>query len=216
LKFRLVMLVVLCVTAGVISGCIGPIERPVADFDWCPNGYLGNLDYQFTSTSRSPQGTWIESMEWEFDDGTPPDAAWDAWHRFEDEGRYHVTLTVKDSRGVPGTVTREVNVFPAVEVFPNWQLTLGWPIRVAGIIANRADVRLDAVVVKAKFYDTDGVRIADGTVTIDDIAPGEKVAYSIDAPEYSARIFHATVEIDSFVADCGNPWFMPFADQEIQ
>ena len=202
------------VLAITLSGCLGPIERPVADFTWCPNGYQGNLDYQFTSTSIAAQGTWIESMVWEFDDGTPPSTTWDAWHRFEDEGRYHVTLTVTDSRGVPGTVTQVVDVFPAVEVFPNWQLTLGWPIRVTGIIANRADVRLDAVVVKAKFYDTYGVRISDGTVTIDDMAPGEKVAYTIEPPEYSARIFHATVEIDSFVADCGNPWVVPFADDE--
>lgn len=211
MKARLAACLILCVFATALSSCFGPIERPVADFTWCPNGYAGNLDYQFTSTSVSAPGTWIESMVWEFDDGTPPDSAWDAWHRFPESDTYYVTLTVTDSRGVAGTVTKEVDVFPVAELYTNWQLSLGWPIRISGIVANRADVRLDAVVVKAKFYDVDGVRITDGTVTIDDMEPGEKVAYTIDASEYSARIFHATVEIDSFVADCGNPWFVPTA-----
>lgn len=197
------------ILAFSLSGCFGPVERPIADFTWCPNGFAGDLDYQFTSTASTVPGYWIESMVWEFDDGTPPDTAWDAWHRFDAADTYYVTLTVTDTRGVSGTVTKEVDVFPAVEIYPNWQLTLGWPIRVTGIVANRADVRLDSVVVKAKFYDVDGVRITDGTMKIADMEPGEKVAFTVDASEYSARIFHATVEIDSFVADCGSPWFYP-------
>ncbi|MBE0634705.1 PKD domain-containing protein [Candidatus Bipolaricaulota bacterium] len=148
-------------------------------------------------------------MQWEFDDGTPLEIAWDTLHRFDDEDTYHVTLTVTDSRGIAGTVTKEVPVLLAAEIYPNWQLILGWPIRITGIVANRADVRLDSVVIKAKFYDVDGIRITDGIVTIDDMEPGEKVAFTVDASEYSARIFHATVEIDSFIADCPNQWLYP-------
>ena len=196
-------------SAFALSGCFGPVERPVADFTWCPNGYSGDLDYQFSSTSVTVPGHWIEMMQWEFDDGAPPEIAWDTLHRFDDEGTYHVTLTVTDSRGIAGTVTKEVPVFLAAEIYPNWQLILGWPIRITGIVANRADVRLDSVVVKAKFYDVDGIRITDGIVTIDDMEPGEKVAFTVDASEYSARIFHATVEIDSFIADCPNQWLYP-------
>ncbi|MFC2079483.1 FxLYD domain-containing protein [Candidatus Bipolaricaulota bacterium] len=199
-----------------LSGCFGPIERPAADFTWCPNGFAGDLDYQFTSTSTTVPGYWIESMVWEFDDGTPPEPMWDAWHRFDEADTYHVTLTVTDSRGVAGTMTKEVPVFLVAEIYPNWQLTLGWPIRITGIVANRADVRLDSVIVKAKFYDVDGVRMTDGTVTIDDMEPGEKVAFTVDASEHSARIFHATIEIDSFVADCGNPWFIPIAEDRTE
>ena len=199
-------------SAFVLSGCFGPIERPVADFTWCPNGYAGQLDYQFTSTSLEVGGHWIVSMRWEFDDGTPSESSWDALHRFEEEDVYHVTLTVTDSRGISGTVTKEVPVVLAAEIYPNWHFTLGWPIRVTGIVANRADIRLDSVVVKAKFYDVNGIRISDGTITLYDLEPGEKAAYTVDAAEYSASIFHATVEVDSFVADCGNPWFYPVAE----
>jgi PKD repeat protein len=206
-------LLILGVLAFALSGCFGPVERPVADFTWCPNGYAGDLDYQFISTSTAAPGRWITSMRWEFDDGTPPETMlWDALHRFPEEDTYHVTLTVTDSRGVSGTVTQEVAVFLVAELYPNWQFTLGAPIRVTGIVANRADVRLSSVVVKAKFYDVDGVRMTDGTVTITDMEPGERVAYTVEASEFSARIFHVTVEIDSFIADCGNPWFYPVID----
>ncbi|MCK5247884.1 PKD domain-containing protein [Candidatus Bipolaricaulota bacterium] len=212
MKGRRLALLLMGILAVALSGCFGPIERPVADFTWCPNGFAGDLDYQFSSTSTTVPGHWIESMVWEFDDGTPPDAAWDAWHRFEESETYHVTLTVTDSRGVSGTVTKEVPVFLVAEIYPNWHFTLGWPIRITGIVANRAEVRLNSVVVRAKFYDVDGVRLTDGTVTLTDMEPGEKVAFTVDAAEYSARIFHATVEIDSFVADCRNPWFIPVAE----
>ena len=216
MRTRRLALLLMGVLAVALTGCFGPIERPVADFTWCPNGFSGDLDYQFTSTSVTVPGHWIESMVWEFDDDTSSDGSWNAWHRFEEADTYHVTLTVTDSRGVSGTVTKEVPVFLAAEVYPNWHLTLGWPVRITGIVANRADVRLNSVVVKAKFYDVDGVRITDGTVTLEDMEPGEKVAYTVDASEYSASIFHATVEIDSFVADCGNPWFVPVSDQEAE
>lgn len=202
----------LALSAFALSGCFGPVDRPVVDFTWCPNGYAGRLDYQFTSTADDVGGHWIVSMHWEFDDGSPIETTWDALHRFEEEGVYHVTLTVTDSRGVSGTVTKEVHVAMAAEVYPNWQFTLGWPIRVTGIVANRADVRLHSVIVKAKFYDVNGVRITDGTVTLTDLEPGEKVAYTVDAAEYSASIFHVTVDVDSFVADCGNPWYFPVAE----
>ncbi len=216
MRTRRVALLLFGILAFALSGCFGPIERPVADFTWCPNGFAGDLDYQFSSTSATVTGHWIESMVWEFDDGAAPDPSWNAWHRFEEADTYHVTLTVTDSRGVSGTVTKEVRVFLVAEIYPNWQFTLGWPVRITGIVANRADVRLSSVVIKAKFYDVDGVRMTDGTVTLTDMEPDEKVAFTVDASEYSARIFHATVEIDSFVADCGDPWFYPVKNDEVE
>jgi PKD repeat protein len=205
-------LLALGLSVFALSGCFGPIERPLVDFTWCPIGYAGQLDYQFTSTSIEVDGHWIVSMEWDFGDGTSSQSTWDALHRFKEEGVYYVTLTVTDSRGISGTVTKAVPVVLAAELYPNWQFTLGWPIRVTGVVANRSDIRLDSVVVKAKFYDTNGVRITDGIATIYDLEPGEKAAYTVDASEYSARIFHATVEVDNFVADCGNPWFYPVSE----
>jgi PKD domain len=210
------LLLILGVSALALTGCFGPIERPVADFTWCPNGFDGKLDYQFTSMSTTVDGHFIVSMRWEFDDQTPIETVWEALHRFEEEDVYHVTLTVTDSRGMSGTITKEVSVKMSAEIYPNWQFTLGWPVRVTGIVANRADVRLDSVVVKAKFYDTKGIRITDGTVTLYDLEPGEKVAYTVEAADFSASIFHATVEIDSFVADCPNAWYFPVAEEPVE
>ncbi len=208
--------ILLALAVLALYGCFGPVERPVADFQWCPQGFSGDLDFAFTSMSSTVEGHWIDSMVWEFDDGTPPEAAWDPWHRFAEAGIYHVSLTVTDSRGVSGTITKEVNIYQSVEIYPNWQLTLGWPVQISGIVANRADVRLDSVTLKAKFYDVDGIRLTDGTIKIDDMEPGEKVAFTIEAVEYSARIFHASLAVDSFVADC---WMsLPFLliDEEVE
>ena len=193
--------------ALLLVGCLGPVQRPVADFIVCPDGTVGALDFRFASTSTPVPGRPIASLRWEFDDASTVDTS-DAvvTHRFSEDGTYYVTLTVTDSCGVSGTVTRPIQVFLAVEVYPNWRLTLGWPIRVTGIVVNRADVRLEEVVVKAKFYDIGGVRLSDGVIVLEDLEPGEKVAYTIEASEYHPGIFHATVEVDSFVADCGNPW----------
>jgi len=70
--------------------------------------------------------------------------------------------------------------------------------------------------VRAKFYDTEGVRIADETVTLFDVEPGEKVAYVIETAEYSPRIFHVTVEVDSFVAACPNSWYYPVPEAPVE
>jgi len=207
-RFRVTLLVLIGLGAMALSGCFGPIERPVADFTWCPDGYAGALDYRFTSTSTSQQGTWIDEVVWEFGDGTAP-VSWDGWHRFSEEGTYPVTLTVTDSRGLSGTVTKHVPIEMAVFIHPNWSLTLGWPVRISGVAENRSDYNLDSVLIKAKFYDTDGVRILDGTVTIEDMEPGEKVAFSVDATEFSALIFHATVAIDAFFVECDSRWLIP-------
>ncbi len=193
--------------AALLVGCFGPVVRPVADFVWCPDGSSGDLDYWFTSTSTTVPNHWIETLRWEFDDGSPPlETAWDAHHRFDEERVYRVTLTVRDDRGVSGTVTKEVPVAMAAFVHPGWLLTLGYPARVTGVAQNRSDERLRSVVVKAKYYDADGVRLSDGTVEITDLDPGEKAEFSIAAVEYSTRIFHATVEVDSFSSDCPSGW----------
>lgn len=204
---RSVCSVVLFTGALLLVGCFGPVTRPVADFIWCPDGSSGELEYWFTSTSTTVPNHWIESLRWEFGDGTPPlEATWDAHHRFDVEKVYRVTLTVRDDRGVSGTLTKEVPIAMAAFVHPGWRLTLGWPARVTGVVQNRSDERLDSVIVKAKFYDVDGVRLSDGEAEITDLEPAEKAEFAITAEEYSTRIFHATVEVDSFSSDCPNGW----------
>ena len=194
-------------SVALLAGCLGPVVRPLADFVWCADGSSGGLDYWFTSTSTTVPNHWIESLRWEFDDGSPPlETGWDAHHRFDEERVHRVTLTVRDDRGVSGTVTKQVPVAMAAFIHPGWSLTLGYPAHVTGIVQNRSDKRLSSVTVKAKYYDADGVRLSDGTVEITDLDPGEKAEFSIAAVEYSMRIFHATVEIDSFFSDCPDHW----------
>ena len=191
------------------TGCFGPIERPIADFTWCPEGSEGRLDYRFMSTSTAIPGHQIEMSVWEFDDGTPPlESTWGPVHRFPEEGLYHVTLTVTDNRGVSGTVTRGVPISLAALVHSTWSLTLGYPPTVSGIVENRYSERLTSVVVRAKFYDADGIRLTDGRFEITDLDPGELAAFEVNAREFTTRIFHATVDIESFHADCGT-WVLP-------
>ena len=186
------------------SGCFGPPVRPVVDFSWCPDGSEGRLDYWFTSTASTVPGAAIVREVWDFGDGSPTvSAAWDALHRFDSEGTYRVTLTVTDSRGVAGTWTKDVSVAPAVFVHSTWRLTLGYPPAVSGIVESRSEDRLNTVVVRVRFYDADGVRVTDGSFEILDLEPGEKAAFEVRAQEFAARVFYATVAIESFDADCG-------------
>jgi hypothetical protein len=200
-------LAVVCVALlGLLVGCEPSAVRPAADFTWCPDGREGALDYVFVSTSTTVPGSEIVQAVWEFDDGTPPaEAGGVAFHRFLEAGSYSVVLTVTDGRGVAGTTTKALIAEPAAFVDPTWQLTLGYPPTVSGVVGNRTDVRLDTVTVRAKFYDFDGVRLSDGTFGLSDLEPGERARFEIDATEFQSRVFYATVEIESFQAVCNAP-----------
>jgi hypothetical protein len=197
-------LALVCVALlGLLVGCEPSAVRPAADFTWCPDGREGALDYVFVSTSTTVPGHEIVQAVWEFDDGTPAaETGGVADHRFLEAGSYSVALTVTDRRGVAGTTTKVVIAEPSAFVDPTWRLTLGYPPAVTGVVGNRSGVRLDAVTVRAKFYDPDGMRVSDGTFDISDLEPGERARFEIDAAEFLSRIFYATVEIESFRAAC--------------
>ncbi len=198
---------IIAASVALLLGCLGPIERPVADFTWCPEGSEGRLDYWFRSTSTTVDGATMERLVWEFDDESPPrDGAAEIVHRFDVEGEYRVTLTVTDSRGISGTMTKAVPVSMAAFVHSTWQLTLGYPPTVSGIVENRCSERLDEVVIRAKFYDVDGLRLTDGTFVVRDLDPGEEAVFAVRASEFKPRIFCATVEVGSFVAECAPTW----------
>jgi len=205
-RFSRALEVLIALSLILLSGCFAEIKRPVADFDWCPDGSLGELDYRFTSVS-APSGSPIVEEVWEFGDGSAPvRTEWgEVWHRFPAEGLYHVTLTVTDRCGISGTVTKEVPVELAAYIHPGWRLNLGFPVKVTGVVENRADFRLLSVIIRAKFYDPDGLRLTAGTVEITDLDPGEKAAFEVEAEEFSARIFYASVKVESFIVDCPSP-----------
>ncbi len=191
------------VGCALLFACLGPVDRPTADFAWCPDGRSGDLDYTFSSTSVPVTGQDIIRAVWEFGDGTPAVVASGvAFHRYARPGSYAVVLTVTDRRGVSGTVTKRVAVDFAAFVDPTWTLTLGYPPTVSGVVGNRLDVRLDEVVVRARFYDADGVRLGDGRSVVVDLEPGEHARFEIETREFASRVFYAAVDVESFVAAC--------------
>jgi hypothetical protein len=187
----------------LLAGCFGPVERPSADFGWCPDGTSGALDYAFTPTSVPARGQDIVRAVWEFGDGTAAVETQGAVsHRFAEPGSYAVVLTVTDRRGVAGTETKVVPVEFAAFIDPTWTLTLGYPPTVTGVVGNRVGVRLEEVVVRVRFCDADGVRLGDERLTLYDLSPGEHVRFEIETWDFMARVFLATVDVESFVAAC--------------
>jgi len=204
---RCLALMVVLLVIGLTGGCFGPVVRPTADFTWCPDGSSGLLDYLFFSHSTTIPNHYITELAWEFGDETGMDKTyWDTAHRFEEEGTYLVTLVATDDRGITGTVSKDVPVYPAAFI-RTWDLTLGFPVKVTGEVENRYTQNLQTITVKAKFYSVDGLRLTDGTVEISDLEPGERALFTVTAQEYSSRIFHATVAVESFAADCPDVFY---------
>jgi hypothetical protein len=202
-RFRVLALWI--VGCALLFGCLGPVDRPTVDFTWCADGRSGGLDYTFSSTTVPVLGQDIVRAVWDFGDGTPPvEALGVANHRYEGAGSYAVVLTVTDRRGVAGTATKWMVADLAAFVDPTWTLTLGYPPTVSGVVGNRSDVRLDQVVVRARFYDADGVRLGDGRSVIDDLEPGEHARFEIETREFAPRVFYASVDVESFVAACSS------------
>ncbi len=200
IAFRCALLAVL---VAAVFGCSGPIDRPKADFASCPRGAEGDLDYAFTAIAQDVGAHGVARAVWEFGDGTEPvEGTGPVLHRFLAPGLYAVTLTVTDRRGVSGTETQWVDVEFAAFIDPTWTLTLGYPPTVSGVVGNRSSVRLDEVIVRARFYDAGGVRLGDERMAILDLEPAERARFEIETREFASRVFYASVEIESFVCAC--------------
>jgi hypothetical protein len=194
---------VLAAAVAVLCGCTGLIDRPGVDFAWCPRGAEGDLDYVFTPMLQDLAAHVVARAVWEFGDGTEPaEGVGPLVHRFPAPGLYAVTLTVTDRRGVSGTETQWVSVEFAAFIDPTWTLTLGYPPTVSGVVGHRSTGRLDEVVVRARFYDADGVRLGDERATIHDLEPAERARFKIETRDFPSRVFYASVEIESFVSAC--------------
>lgn len=192
---------------AVTAGCLGPMERPRADFTACPDGSAGKLDFTFVSTSREVPGYRVVRAAWEFGDGSQAEGTGPLTHRFAEPGTYAVALSVTDQRGVTGTATRRLVVEPAAFVDPTWRLTLD-PPTVAGVVGNRSSWTLAEVVVRVRFLDPDGVRLGERRCAIRGVEPGERARFVLElgASEFAPRVFFARVDVESFRAECPRAW----------
>ncbi|MBN1858719.1 PKD domain-containing protein [Candidatus Bipolaricaulota bacterium] len=193
---------------AALSGCTWWGDPPVVALRGCFAGELGLLTVRFfayvTPTSRW-DGTIAEivAYEWDFGDGssTTTPFGWDVVHEYEEAGDVDVRVTVIDSRGKRGIATLAMEVYEPVFV-REWSLTLGFPVRVSGVAESRHDEVLDEVVVRAKFYDTAGIRFTQGEAIILGLEPGEQAYFEVKAEEYSPWIFYADVGIAQFSTTC--------------
>lgn len=205
---RRAMLGVVLLVALSIGGCLGPRVPPVAQFTDCPDGWRGGLDVQFVSTSTTAAGHWIARTSWSFGDGATEEngSGWTS-HAYAEPGYYVVRLTVTDNRGIASSVERTVHVVRVVEIH-DVDLSTGFPTRVTGTIENASTRLLHSAVVKIKFYDREGIRVAETAVDVMSVDPGERVRFLAEAPVGVGEVTSIRASVTSFVADCG-PWVFP-------
>jgi PKD repeat protein len=87
-------------------------DAPTADFTYSPAGPAAGAPVVFNGNASSAiSGRTIVSWQWDFPGGTPPSASGATpTTRFGFAGTYNVTLTVTDSAGKIGRVTKSVSV----------------------------------------------------------------------------------------------------------
>ena len=87
-------------------------DSPTAEFSYSPTGPLAGAPVSFNgNASRAIEGRSIVSWQWDFPGGTPATSSGATpTTRFTFPGSYNVTLTVTDSAGKTGSVTKTVAV----------------------------------------------------------------------------------------------------------
>jgi hypothetical protein len=195
--------VVVALMAGMLSiaGCYQFLVPPIADFSACPDGWRGQADVQFASTSTTVPNHMIVLYRWDFGDGEQTDD-YGGWvsHHYAEEGIYTVRLTVTDDRGMEASTEHEIDVIiPAVIE----SVTLdAYPARATGIVANPSPYALDSVGVQVRFYDADGVRVGEGTADIYGVDPGERVRFNVEAPPSREPIASVRATISYYTTPC--------------
>jgi PKD repeat protein len=195
----------LCALALVtilVGGCFGPVVPPIAGFTSCPDGWQGQLDVQFMSTSTTIGNHWIVFHSWDFgDDETADDYSGWVTHHYAKEGAYTIRLEVTDDRGLKATSERTIEVRNPV-LIENVTLS-GYPTRAEGELRNQSGVFLYSVTVKVRFYDANDVRIGEGRAELNGVDPGERVRFTVAGPTYPNVATSVRATILGYSADCG-------------
>ena len=185
----------------LIGGCFRPCVPPIASFTFCPDGWRGQLDVQFVSTSMTTSNHTVVFYAWDFGDGeTTNDYGGWISHHYDVEGTYKVRLEVTDDRGLKATTEQTIEVV-APAAIENVILS-SHPVRVTGEIRNRSEHFLYSVTVKVKFYDADEIRIGEATVDVQGIDPGERVRFSVDEPASLDVASSVRAAVQSYYVEC--------------
>ena len=206
---RRIALFAVAVALVGIAGCFGPMVPPIAEFTSCPDGWRGQLDVQFSSTSSTAGNHWIVLHTWDFGDGdTAEDYGGWVSHLYAQEGAYVVRLTVKDDRGLTATSEQAVTVnYPAI--LGGVSVVSGSPSRAVGEVENQSEGLLHSVTIKVKFYDADETRIGEGYAEVTEIEPGERVRFVVEEPSYPDVVASVRASVSAYVAECAGNYPVP-------
>lgn len=87
-------------------------------------------------------------------------------------------------RGQPRATNTSTPTAAEAIVFNGHEYRVSPDPGVHGQLENTAAQAVELVTISAKFYDKDDVRLEEWTVNVDDIAPGEVVAFTVPYPDY--------------------------------
>ena len=90
---------------------------PTANFTWSPPMPISTKTVTFNASSSTPNSGTMASYTWNFGDGnTTTTMNPIITHRYADPKRYSVTLTVQNTAGVTGSITKNVGIMTVADI----------------------------------------------------------------------------------------------------